>query len=413
MESVLCASYRINGKVRVEVFDPQVKSLEWVDKAAKLMKTPDGEDLKLCTFHSGWPGDHKDSSDANLCVHYAEKVECRPHSIWMKGGNCYDTCHILETRYKAAVDKENRICIKILETYATRETNVMKSHKEFFMNLDYLKTMRESIPRIEKEIEARMKPVNRIHPVYKTLEQLRDMAENLVKQKMIPHRRVYDNSNKSISFEEYLKNNCPEVEALERANEKLENWVNAHTPPPPADLITEKQKTLEKIESIATMLDKMWKLPYAMIYMLRDDIQRAIYSFGNEKEMWGYNREDLQYDIKYLDNYLGNYHSYMKGKKPIDIVNEVEKEQNRAIRIEKELKDVKSIQKIESNSAFVPVMCLDGTVSMQSMADTYIAGVTAGTVPNENWRAVSRLGTGKFEPLKVQEDDSKWERIRK
>lgn len=278
------------------------------------------------------------------------------------------------------------------------------------MNLNYLEELKNSIPKIDKEIEKRKKPVNREHPEYKILEQLRDMAEKLVKQKSIPHRRVYENSDKSISFEEYLKNNCPELEALSRAEEKLENWVNAHTPPPPSDLISKKEKTLEEIASVSEMLQKQWKLPYAMIWLLRNDIQRAIYSFGSYKEMYGFERDMLNIEIKYLDNYLGCYHTFMKGKNPIEVAEEVEREQTRAIRLEKELKNTKSVQKIESSNAFVPVVCLDGSTSYQSTTDTYIAGAAAPVAPNENWRAVSRFG--KFEQVKPVVDDSKWERLR-
>jgi hypothetical protein len=409
METVLCAARRIGNKVCVEVFDT-AKDFAWVQESLKTMKTPNGDDLKVCPFHSGFPGDYEDGSNAQRCAYYAENAAPRPHSIWVKGGNCYDTCHIMENKLKESVDKERRVCHKILETYPTREQNVMKSHKEFFVNLDYLENLKNSIPLLEKEIELRKKPVNLSHPEYKTLEQLRDMAANLVKQKAIPHRRVYENSDKKISFEEYLKNNCPEVEALARAEEKLENWVNSHTPPPPADLISKKEKALNEISSVSVMLEKQWKLPYAMIWMLRNDIQRAIYSFNSEKEMYGYERDRLYTDIKYFDNYLGCYHSFMKGKNPIDIVQEVDKEQTRAIRLEKEQKNAKSIQKIESSSAFVPVVRLDGTTSYQSTADTYIANAAAATAPNENWRAVSRLG--KFEVVKPVEDESKWERLR-
>ena len=409
METVLCASRHIKGEVNVEVFNTETNDFDWVSESLKTMKTPKGEDLKACSFHSGCPGDYSNPNNAELCAYYANKIAPRPYAIWVKGGICYDTCHILEARYKDAKIKEYNTCAKILGTYQEREANVMKSHKELFVNLEYLEKMKNSIPQIEKEIEGRKKPVNTKHPEYKTLEQLRDMAAALLKQKTIPHRRVYENSTKLISFEEYLNKNCPEVEALERANEKLENWVNIHTPPPPTDLILKKEKTLEEIKSVSVMLEKHWKLPYAMLYMLRNDIQRAIYSFGAEKEMYGYERQNLYYDIKYLDSYLDCYEPFLKGKKPSEVVEEVEKEQTRAIRMEKELKNGKSVQKIESSTAFVPVVCLDGTVSYQSTADTYIAGATA-PAPDEAWRAVSRLG--KFDTVRQPVDDSKWERIR-
>lgn len=413
MAHILCVSTKAGKTVKVSVVNKLVTELSntqfaWVDTAIKSGKAPNGKILKPCPFHSGYTGAKVDPLNPINC--YTEGIN--DYGVWFDNYEVYDTCHELETASQEMRRKEITDCDRIIETSLTRHDNAIEAHSIFEKGIEKIKLLEEEITKAEKGIKDSLKPVDLNHPEYKVLLQLRDMAKKTITEQQTYQRRVYDKSpeNKAISFEEFFKKNCFEIANLDKVEFKMKNWINARTPPAPTDLVTKISLNKKEIEDTKKALDKNWKIPYALIYKLKSNLQRVLNAYGRYKYTRDYTKEQIKADIIKYDSLLALYHMYIKDINPENIIAEVEKEQRQAIKNEKVIKNIKTVHKIENSSEYIPIVCLDGNVRYAADEERFIVGSTVSV--DDNWRSAGNV-TNSFNVSIAKEDDSKWSMVRK
>lgn len=380
MKRILC----IANKGSVEVVNQTVANLKdsgmkWVATSFETMKSPTGETLKPCSWHSGDCGRGEDRENPSLC--YTDGCE---FGIWTDGYTAYDTCWKIEEFYDKVKVKEIQACDRLIDNMQKRMDNIKEAHASFDVNVKHLRTLEEKLAKIEKDLQKQAPMMNLESPGYKVLVQLRDREKELVESRRKALMTVYEKSAEKMPFNEFFIKYCPELERLHKAEEKLTGWLNLHKAKTSAELIEQVNSVKRDIERCRSVIDKTFRVPYGLVSLLIRDLNRILTAYSKYKYTRPYDKESIKLDIADYTGMLYYYAPYLNGQNGAKIAVEVEREQEQAIKAERLMKSATTVHKVNNAGTYVPIVRGDGTITYDTKGERCIIGATVSS--NENWR---------------------------
>ena len=380
MKRVLC----VVNKGSVEIVNQTIPGLKetskkWIANSYESMKSPTGETLKPCSWHSGDCAHGEDRENPNRC--YTEGCD---FGIWTDGYTAYDTCWKAEENFEKEKMKEIKACDQIIDNMVKRMENIKEAHNNFLVNSKHLNQMEEKLVKAEKELNKHAPLISESDPNYKVLLQLRDREKELVESRRKALMGVYERSSEKMPFNDFFIKYCPELERLVRAEEKLTSWINQHKSKAVAERFEEVNSIKRDIERCKSAVSHTFKVPYGLIYLMIRDLNRILTAYSRYKYSRPYCKEEISQDILEYTGMLYAYTPYLNGESGEKIAREVEKEQELAIRNERLMKSANTVHKVDNAGAYVPIVKSDGTITYDLTGDRRIIGATVSS--NENWR---------------------------
>jgi len=401
MVRVLCVSYpqgkKVFGKseVKIEKIDQEQDEMvggkyDWVAKALKTMKTPMGQELKPCPWHSGSrcyvAGDN---NNPDKCY-----IENPPDfGIWTTDYNVCDTCHIQIRLDKEREEKDIRRMEALCDSYNKWYHNAMNSHREFMDMIEKRDKMVENIKILNKMIETNTKEPDLNNPQYRTLVQLRDREQQRLEKKIENMRKVYSESKNDTSLEDFVKKyTTEERDSYEKAKNAVTSWYNSKKVNAVSEVAAKLEAEKRNLETTNKMIESSYKIPFTYVFRALENLEAISSYVSRYKIRKDFTKEELKNDILSVRIMLSGYNSLLKGKNPIDVVTETEKEQQDAIRFEKEQKNCSTIYKVKNSGGLVPIIQADGSIKYEEASERFVIGAM-GTM---GWKEAEAEKWGKL-----------------
>jgi len=379
MTRVLC----VCANNKVEVVDKTTSELkntekEWIAKSLENLTTPKGVKLQACAWHSGdCVGD--DLKNPSRC-YTADKPD---FGVWVEGYTAYDTCWIREQKMENERKKEVANCDRIIDSSAHRYEVIKEAVAMFETNTKHLRLLEEKLEGLEIALQNAVKPLNKEHPDYKVLLQIRDREKAVVANREKILRAVFERSPEG-TFSDFFSRNCPELLKLEKAEENLNAWINKHTPVPPESIVSSIKVTQKEIEQVQGVIKKTFKVPFSLIYLMIRDLKKVLSAYSKYHYTRPYSKDEINTHILEYRGMLVKFDKYLEGQDPEKIALETEREQERARKNERAIKSANTVHKIESSAAYIPIVKQDGTITYENSKERFIVGATVSSF--ENWR---------------------------
>jgi hypothetical protein len=198
----------------------------WVVEAIKTGMAPNGNELRPCQWHSGYDGDTKDAmknlKDPMKC--YIKPVP--RYGIWLSGYECLDTCAIdweKDRQKNLAESRANNLLIETLEEWASESVSM---HMNFVEKVHKSQKLRSERDRLQRELARLVQGPDLKSSQYQALLQLKMRAETHLLW-VRGQAELHWKPETDVTLEHYIRSRTNDaVLQLEKATEKLKNWVN-------------------------------------------------------------------------------------------------------------------------------------------------------------------------------------------
>jgi len=205
---------------------PKKSAAYWAIEALQTGATPNGNELRPCIWHSGYDGNVNDKlrnpNDPQRCI----VTPIPTYGIWLSQYECLDTCWIDSEEQRQKSLAESRANNLLIETFDQWAPESVAMHKDFVEKVQKSHRLRSERDRVQKELAKLVQGPDLKSPQYQALHELKTRAEKqLIWAKGQAETLWRPESN--LTLEQYVRSRSVEaISDLEKATEKLNNWVN-------------------------------------------------------------------------------------------------------------------------------------------------------------------------------------------
>ena len=198
----------------------------WAVEALQTGMTPDGNELRPCVWHTGYDGNVKDKvknpNDPKRCI----VTPIPTYGIWLSQYECLDTCWIDSEEQRQKSLAESRANNLLIETFDQWAPESVAMHKDFLEKVQKSHKLRTERDRVQKELAKLVQGPDLKSPQYQALQELKTRAENqLIWAK--GQAETFWRPESNLTLEQYVQSRTGQaISELEKATEKLNNWVN-------------------------------------------------------------------------------------------------------------------------------------------------------------------------------------------
>lgn len=350
MSRVLCVcSTTSKGKLQVEKINLEINSLEngkysWVSKSLKTMKSPRGEPLEPCSWHSG-TCHNGDINNPDLC--YLEPLPS--FGIWLTNYDVYDTCHLKEKELVKKNSDDVKLMDKLINELGIRSQKADELHSKVKADILKRTSLINEMSLLQKEMN---KDINLNDPEYLKLCDIEKREKNAVVDRKISLTATYENmKNKDCTLSEFLsKYTVEDVNKYNKARDAVQNWFNQHSRKDKSILEKKYYNLKNEVNELTLLIERNFAQPFAYLYRTYLNILKIRDIMQRYKVIRLYTLNNIEEDINWHNTNLSLYNEFLKGANPREFMEKVEKEQAFLEANEKMLKSNNKIHVIEGKS---------------------------------------------------------------